>query len=157
MLQITSLRTVEPEVRSREVNVMPVVYHEAGQAVIAVLLGVEIESAIATSGGATINYHLPLHLLDDDRIMLAMAGNIAELARARQWKNRISIEDATKWRPFVEHIPEAARHRHLARLRRDTHALLRRHWSAVDYIAQRLATPGTMSGDEIKQIVERTR
>jgi hypothetical protein len=136
---------------------MLVVYHEAGQAVIAVLLGVEIESAIATSGAATISYHLPLHILDDDRIMLAMAGDIAELTWARQWRNRSSIEDDTKWRPFVEHIPEDARHRHLARLRRDTYALLRRHWPAVEYLAQRLATPGTIAGDEIKQIVERTR
>ena len=64
---------------------MRVAYHEAGHAIVAAVLDVEIDVATAGPKAGRVAYILPPHLSDAERIMMAMAGDVAELI---QYKRR---------------------------------------------------------------------
>ena len=133
---------------------MRVAYHEAGHAIVAAVLDVEIDVATAGPKAGRVAYILPPHLSDAERIMMAMAGDVAELI---QYKRRDlsfgTLQDERVWRSFIADLPDEEQHRYLAHCRKETRRILKAHWRAVEHVARVLADVGTMPGAEIKRIV----
>jgi ATP-dependent Zn protease len=126
-----------------------VAWHEAGHAVIAAVLGSEIKTV---SLNDAIVLERPRHVTVDDGLngaIIALAGPITEMRRfnykelERCWASGWSGDLANARQRYAGNLGEA--------FRRADH-LLRRHWRAVERVADALLARGELSGAEVRRL-----
>lgn len=146
-------------------------YHEAGHAVVAAALGftvntitIEANEAEGTLGVASIAYshfhpsahrHISRELRAEyrDCIMHMLAGEIAEsIAMGDQYDPECSSADREEAADFAQYLSRNPE-RYLADCRRDARDLVRKHWGAIEIVAQALLGRGTLTGGDFVAIV----
>ena len=163
-----------------KIRIPAAAYHEAGHAVAAVLLGMNVTVASIEAKGYPRGWRLRGGVLAsfdhsgaqnrreaEKAVTAGLAGEQAELLWSMQkpWRrvkstgharfagDRAYIEEML--RPFVKASGE--KKRIIARLKEAARSLLEEHWSHVEELAKKLAERKALSGTEINRLVGSTR
>ena len=155
-----------------------VAYHEAGHAVIGILVGLRIsgvnivkeqECGFTTSGRTHFSFYHGDSARDRDDAERATTAVLAGEQAERLWckqkpSRRVRSSRHTQFssdrvrsehylRPFV---PDSAdRQRTIKRLKKAVRDLLAKHWSCVEAVAARLSERKALSEKEVEQLVVR--
>lgn len=159
-------------------NPLSFAYHEAGHAVIANALGIEVleiamlrdgecyaHVAIALDAEAFFDADgripVSLHPLARKRVLALLAGEEAQLMLAG--KNLSFDERSWNLGGFGDYcaasdtatgmVGEDDRREYLDKCRGEVRSLLLKHWSAVQAIASRLTPGAVLDGDEVEEII----
>jgi ATP-dependent Zn protease len=148
-----------------------IAYHEAGHAVVAHRLGVEVEHVTIvpdhTSRGHFVHDDLfCARGLGSDRanleraIAICLAGPLAQAWLLRRYSERRcdGRQDYDCASGLARYLAGAAGEREFLRYQeRRTHALVERYWNEIELVAQALIERDQLSGAEVKDIIEAPR
>jgi ATP-dependent Zn protease len=145
-------------------------YHEAGHAVVAYHLGVEVQYVTIVpdhfSGGHFVYGDLFCDRgLGSDRanleraIKISLAGPLAQLRLLRRLdRRRGGRQDYDCASGLARYLAGAAGEREFLRYQeRRTHALIEHYWNEIELVAQALIERDQLSGPEVKDIIEAPR
>jgi cell division protease FtsH len=152
--------------RYRDVDWRHVAYHEAGHAVVALRLGYEVGkvSIVPRQGVLGRAKVLPQSPSPDD-IRIDLAGPLAE-ALVNPFDEKIQLGSRSDWRNIRRSTREFVALGFINgrewdilidELLRETRALVRRDRKAIASVAAALLERKTLTGDDIKRIVEEVR
>lgn len=133
-------------------------YHEAGHAVACWVLGMEIESVdihfeADTQQAGCCSWVSQYKRLDEDRLLLALAGPAAEMRRFphRRWFLVLYHPDMAVARDIIENSGDC--HSIDEWLRR-AQKMIRENWQRVEAIATALLRHDELTGVEVKNVLE---
>jgi ATP-dependent Zn protease len=145
-------------------------YHEAGHAVVAYHLGVEVQYVTIVpdhfSGGHFVYGDLFCDRgLGSDRanleraIKISLAGPLAQARFHRpSYRRRGGRQDYDCASGLARYLAGAAGEREFLRYQeRRTHALVEHYWNEIELVAQALIERDQLSGPEVKDIIEAPR
>jgi len=159
-----------------KIRIPSAAYHEAGHAVVAVVLGMHVTvvsieakglpSAWRLRGGVLADFDHEGAENRDDAERAATAGLAGEQAerlwsRLKPWRLVKSSRHASlagdrayvteMLRPFIRNSAE--KQRTIGRLKKAARILLEKHWNSVEVLAAKLAVRKALRGAEVKRLV----
>jgi ATP-dependent Zn protease len=142
----------------RAARIARIAYHEAGHAIVALALNgiVTLVRIQDGEGGGTVRYQLPEPVSDAHRIIIAMAGGVAEQLRYRSsgfLPSPNARADQCIWLELTSHLPQEAQDAYLRMLQAQVRALLRINWHAVEAVAMTLVEHRNISGAQVRKLV----
>ena len=142
----------------RATRIRRIAYHEAGCAVAALALDGVVTSVRIhdQEDGGTVRYRLPDPVSDVHRIIIAMAGGVAERLRYRSPDYQPSpgvAADERVWLELTSHLPQNVRDAYLRKLQAQVRSLLNVNWSAVEALATALVERRNIPGAHVLKIV----
>jgi ATP-dependent Zn protease len=147
-----------------------IAYHEAGHAVVAHRLGVEVEHVTIVPDHTSRGHFVHADLfcargLGSDRanleraIAIYLAGPLAQARLLRRLdRRRGGRQDYDCASGLARYLAGAAGEREFLRYQeRRTHALVEHYWNEIELVAQALIKRDQLSGPEVKDIIEAPR
>jgi ATP-dependent Zn protease len=164
-----TLTPQEVSERCRNIPLKHTAYHEAGHAVMAYRVGHGIKKVTITPNRGTLGKYVGStpRRKSPDAIRIDLAGALAEaLVNPIPFDEHIQLGAHGDWqltrrsvREFVDlgFIPKQERDILIDELLHDTRALVRRDKEAITSVAEALLERKTLTGDDVRRIVEAVR